>query len=317
MSALMLYGLGASREQAERIGAALGVALQAHEEREFEDGEHKARPLGDVSGRHVHVVHSLHADAEQSANDKLCRLLFFIAAVHDQGAASVTAVVPYLCYSRKDRRSKPNDPVITRYVAQLFEAVGTSAILSLDVHNQAAFENGFRCPARSLDAWSLFTPRLAELLQGQAVTVLAPDAGAVKRADTLRIALGEHMRESIGFGLMEKRRIDGQVSGEALFADVSGRSVVIVDDLISTGTTLVRAARAARAAGAASVTAVVSHGLFVDPAADTLADPALDRILVSDSVPPFRLHGRAVAERVEVMSCAQVFADAIRRTTVT
>ena len=79
------------------------------------------------------------------ANDKLCRLLFFIGALKDAGAARVTAVVPYLCYARKDRRTKPNDPVTTRYIAGMFEAVGTDCIVTLEVHNPVAFENAFRC----------------------------------------------------------------------------------------------------------------------------------------------------------------------------
>jgi ribose-phosphate pyrophosphokinase len=313
MPAIKLYGLGDSRAQAERIGALLGLPLSEHEEREFEDGEHKSRPLDDVRGAAVHVVHSLHGDPAQSANDKLCRLLFFLAAARDHGAASITAVVPYLCYSRKDRRTKPHDPIVTRYVAQLFEAIGTDALLTLDVHNQSAFENAFRCRAWSLDTHALFATRLAALLHGREVSVIAPDAGAVKRADSLRMALAERMQQPIGFGLMEKRRSAGVVSGDALFADVAGRSVVLVDDLVNTGTTLLRAAQASRAAGAASVIAVVTHGLFVDPAGEVLADPAIDRILVSDSVPPFRLQGRPAAGRVELIECAPLFADAIRR----
>jgi ribose-phosphate pyrophosphokinase len=96
------------------------------------------------------VTQSLHGGPALSANDKLCRLLFFIGALKDAGAASVTAVVPYLCYARKDRRTKPNDPVTTRYVAGLFESVGTDAIMTLEVHNPAAFENAFRCRAITL-----------------------------------------------------------------------------------------------------------------------------------------------------------------------
>ena len=82
-------------------------AAEPHEERDFEDGEHKARPLASVRGRHAYVLQSLYGDGEQSPSDKLCRLLFFIGALRDAAAASVTAVVPYLAYSRKDRRSKP------------------------------------------------------------------------------------------------------------------------------------------------------------------------------------------------------------------
>lgn len=100
----------------------LGVSLAEHEERDFEWGQHKTRPLESVRDRDVFVVQSLHGDFERSVNDKLCRLLFFLGALRDAGAGRVTAVVPFLCYSRKDRKTKARDPVTTRYVAALFEA---------------------------------------------------------------------------------------------------------------------------------------------------------------------------------------------------
>ncbi len=312
MPGIKLFGLGASRPQAQAIAASLGIALGVHEEREFEDGEHKARPLESVHGADVVVVHSLYAEPGQSANDKLCRLLFFLSTVRDHGAAHVTAVVPYLCYARKDRRTKPHDPVTTRYVAQLFEASGVDRVLTLDVHNPAAFENAFRCQAEQLEAHPLFAAHLAPALQDHEVTVLSPDAGGLKRADTFRGSLALALDRPVGLGLMEKHRSAGVVSGEALFAEVADRSVVIVDDMIGTGTTLLRAARAARAAGARAVIAVASHGLFVGAAAEALADPVLDRILITDSVPPFRLAGSAAAARIEVLASAPLFAQAIR-----
>lgn len=310
---LQLFGLGSSQAQAQAIATELGMAPSEHEEREFEDGEHKARPLVSVRGADVYVVHSLHAEFGQSPNDKLCRLLFFLATVRDHGAARATAVVPYLGYARKDRRTKPHDPVVSRYVAQLLEACGTDRVLALDVHNPAAFENAFRCEAAQLEARPLFVAHLAPALRGRGVTVLSPDAGGVKRADALRQSLAQALDAPVELGLMEKQRSGGIVSGETLFAQVEGRSAVIVDDLIGTGTTLLRAARAARAAGAQSVTAVASHGLFVGAAAEAMADTALDRIVVTDSVPPFRLQGSAAAARIEVLPCAPLFAEAIRR----
>ena len=111
-----LFALEASKELGASIAARLGARLAAHEERDFEDGEHKARPLEPVAGADVYVIHSLHGDPIQSPNDKLCRLLFFIGALKDAGANRVTGVVPYLCYARKDRRTKSLDPVTTRYV---------------------------------------------------------------------------------------------------------------------------------------------------------------------------------------------------------
>ena len=127
-----LFALQASRAWAEPVAARLGVPLAAHEERAFEDGEHKVRPLVNVRGRDVYVMESLHGDEAQTVDAKLCRLLFFIGALKDAAAGRVTAVVPYLGYARKDRKTKARDPVTTRYVAALFEAVGTDRIVTLD-----------------------------------------------------------------------------------------------------------------------------------------------------------------------------------------
>src|SRR5690606_39258559 len=108
------FALGASRPLGERVAAGLGLALSDCEERTFEDGEFKERPLVDVRGREVFVIASLHGDATLSASDRLCRLLFFLGALKDAGAVRTTAVAPYLCFGRKDRRTKPNDPITTR-----------------------------------------------------------------------------------------------------------------------------------------------------------------------------------------------------------
>ena len=148
--ALRLFGLAATAELGEAIARGLRHPLAKHEERSFEDGEHKVRPLDDVSGADVFEIQRLHGGPSDSANDKLCRLLFCIGALKDAGAARVTAVTPYLAYARKDRRTKPNDPVTTR------KRLGTDRVVSLDVHNPVAFENAFRCPTLTLTATPLF-----------------------------------------------------------------------------------------------------------------------------------------------------------------
>jgi ribose-phosphate pyrophosphokinase len=105
---LCLFALHGTEALGDGIARLLGCRLTPLEERSFEDGEHKIRPLETVAGCDVYVVHSLHGGPDESPNDKLCRLLFFIGALKDAGAARVTAVVPYLCYARKDRRTKAN-----------------------------------------------------------------------------------------------------------------------------------------------------------------------------------------------------------------
>jgi len=309
----MLFALDASRAFGEQVAARLGIALSSHEEREFEDGEHKARPLVSVRGRDVFVLHSLYADHRQSGNDKLCRLLFFIGALKDAAAASVTAIVPYLTYARKDRKSKPRDPVTTRYVAALFEAVGTDAVLTMDVHNLAAYQNAFRCRTEHLEANGLFVAHFAPLLRQRAVVVVAPDAGGIKRADQFRQRLAQALDRPVGAAFAEKYRSEGVVSGDLLVGAVDGRDAIIIDDLISSGTTLARTAKACRAHGAARVFAAATHGLFMGEAEAILAEPALERIVVTDTVPPFRIEQGALKHKVDVLGSAALFAAAIDR----
>ena len=291
------------------ISTALGEPLAAHEEREFEDGEHKARPLDAVNGADVHVVQSLHSGPQESANDKLCRLLFFIGAIKDAGAARVTAVTPYLCYARKDRRTKPNDPVTTRYIGGMFESVGTDCVVTLEVHNPVAFENAFRCRTVALTGTPLFVDYV-KALDDEKLSVISPDAGGMKRAELLREALEAALGRPAGKGLAEKHRSAGVVSGDLFVGDVAGTTALIVDDLISTGNTLLRAARSARKSGAKRVIALVTHGLFMKGAAEVIGDPAIDQLVITDAVPPFRL---ALRNKVVTLPAAPLLAETIRR----
>ncbi len=313
MTRLCLFALEASHELGAAIAAALGQPLAAHEERDFEDGEHKARPLDDVTGADVYVVHSLHGGPTQSANDKLCRLLFFIGALKDAGAARVTAVTPYLSYARKDRRTKPNDPVTTRYVAGLFESVGTDCVVTLEVHNPAAFENAFRCRTVALTGTPIFADYIKYKLANEKLSVISPDAGGMKRAELLRETLESALGKPVGKGLAEKYRSAGVVSGDLFVGEVAGTTALIVDDLISTGGTLLRTARSARAAGAKRVLALVTHGLFMAGSADVIADPALDQVIVTDVVPPFRLDHPERNKKLTVLPSAPLLAEAIKR----
>jgi ribose-phosphate pyrophosphokinase len=310
-NAMRLFALNATRELGGRIAAALGRSLDAHEEREFEDGEHKARPLVDVRGADAYIIQGMHGDASASANDKLIRLLFFAGCLREHGAARVTAVAPYLAYARKDRQTKPRDPVTTRYVAQLFEAVGCDAIVALEVHNVAAFQNAFRIPTVHLNAASLFIERVAVLARAGPLVVASPDPGGVKRAQLFREALEQRLGEAFASAYLEKRRSAGVVSGSLLAGEVRDATVLLVDDLISTGGTMVRAAQTCLAAGAKRVFAMAAHGLFNEGARAAIANPALAGTIVTDSVPPFRLDAAAHA-RVEIVSCAPLFAEAIR-----
>lgn len=309
---LSIFALEGSREYGEKIAKALDIKLGVHEERNFEDDEHKIRPLESVRGKDVHIVHSLHGDEKQSPNDKLCRLLFFIGAVKDAGAAQVTAVIPYLCYARKDRQTKSRDPVTTRYVAKLFEAAGTDRILTIDVHNLQAYQNAFRCRTEHLTCKSLFAAYFAEKIGHEKVTIISPDIGGLKRAEEFKTALEEHFKTIIPIGFLEKKRSEGVISGtETVYGNVQGRTVIIFDDLIASGGTMQRAAKTCRKQGATRIYAAATHGLFTGTANETLSSPVFDGIIVTDTVPPFRLLNAAARDKLDMIDSATFTAAAI------
>lgn len=309
MRPMKLFSLDIGADFAGRVAAALGEPLAAHEERDFVDGEHKLRPLDEVEGADVYLIQSLYSCADSSVDDKLIRLLFYIGALKDAGAARVTAVIPYLCYARKDRRTKLHDPLSSRYVASLFESMGTDVVVTLDVHNLAAFENAFRIRTLHLPAQPLFVDFAAARLVGNnnPLVVASPDVGGVKRAEAFRQALGARLACEVGRAFVEKYRSGDKLSGGVLVGDVEGASVLVVDDLIAGGGTIKRATEALYRGGAARVIALASHGQFCANALAELAQLPLEVVAVTNSLP------QQTATHLQVVDCAPLLAEAIRR----
>lgn len=282
---MKLFAPALSAVLASKVAESLGTSLAASEEREFDDGEHKMRPLEDVRGHDTFVIHGLCGSSEASANDRLCRLLFFAGALKDAGARRVTAVVPYLAYARKDRRTQPRDPTTTRYVAAMFEAVGIDCMIVLDVHNEAAFDNAFRIPIVRMEAAGTFAAAVAGHVGERRVVIASPDVGGVKRAQKFREIVSRELGRDIDFAFVEKRRAGGVVSGDALVGSVEDADVVYYDDMIASGTTLVRAVGAARRAGARRVHVAAPHAAFLALASQLFQPEGPETVMVSDSIP--------------------------------
>lgn len=307
---LRLFALSESRGFGEAIASALDTELDAHHERTFTDGEHEVRPEVNVRGRDVFVVQSLYADDTWSVNDKLCRLLFMLGALRDASAERVTAVIPYLCYQRKDRKTRPRGPVTTRYVAGLFEAVGVDRVLTMDVHNLAVLQNAFQARTEHLLGHPLFVHRLTDVVGAEEVAVVSPDEGGVKRAGKFAEGLGAVLNCEVPTAFVEKMRKDDGVTGGALVGAVEGRTAIVVDDMVSTAGTMTQAIRSCAEEGAESVYAVATHGLFVGEADERLETAPLDALFVTNTVAP-RLTG-AAAERLQICNAAPRFAAAIQ-----
>ena len=308
----LLFALNSSREFGENIAETIGLTLSEHEERDFSEGEHKTRSLVDVQRKSVYLIYSLYGEPKLTVNDKLCRLLFFVGSLKDAGASEVTIIAPYLCYSRKDLKTKSRDPITTQYVARIFETMGTDRFVTLDVHNLQAFQNSFRIPTMHLEAKEYFVSHFSPLVKENEMVVLSPDTGGIKRAAAFVQALEKETKTIIPVGIMQKTRSEGIVGGtEVIFGEVSGKTVIIIDDLISSGTTLVRAAKACKEAGANKVYAAATHGVFESRANQVLKDQALDKIVITNSIPPIRLEKEIIEQKIEIINVAPMIAQRI------
>lgn len=308
---MMLFALNASSASGSRIADKLGCSLSPHEEREFCYGEHKSRPLVSVWNEDVYVLSSLHGDRNFSVNDKICRLLFFIGALKDAGAECVTAVMPYVAYSRKDRRTKPQDPVTTRYMAAALQSVGVDRVITIDIHNPAAYENSFRCPSINLTTIDLFADYFHRTASDDVDTIVAPDLGGLKATRLFVEAYVERSRRTVNLAVMDKQRSEGKISGAGLIG-VIGKHVLILDDMIGSGATLCRAATACQEAGARLVSVGATHGLFEGGAPALFQQPGIDEIVVSDSVAIERLGlSDQQLDRIKILETAELFAECI------
>jgi len=309
----VLFALGNARALADSVAARLGTEVAPHEERDFEDGEHKIRPTASVRNRDVYVFADLTTSPGQSVNDKLCKLLFFVGALKQSAARSATVVAPYLCYARKERQTKPRDPVATRYLAQMFEAVGVDCVISVTAHNLAAFQNAFRCRTEHLDTDALFAHALAGRLKGRRAAVVSPDPGGEKRAELFRVKLERVLGMPVAKGFVDKTRSMGKVTGDLFAGDVAGRTAIILDDMISTGGTMTRAAAACRRNGASEVIAAATHGLFIGGAQELMRDASINEIWVTDCAPlSDALQPEAHRGRLRIVRAGDLLAGAIR-----
>jgi len=281
---MLLFAPSESRELAAEIAAAAGTQLAPLEERSFEQGEFKLRPLLSVRERTVIVIQTLAHSLAVPTAQRLVRLLFLLAGLRDAGATRTVAVIPYLAYARKDRRTQARDPVYSRYVAELLEATGVSRLLALDVHNPAAFDNAYRIGSDHLSAAPMFATHFAGTRGSARLTVASPDVGGIKRVQLFRELLQLRLGRTIEQAFVEKRRALGEVSGGTVVGNVQGQQVLLLDDLCASGGTLRRAAASLHAAGAAAVHAIITHSPLREGLDALLADAQIDSVTTTDSI---------------------------------
>ena len=295
----VLFSGTANPNLGEAVAAELGVRLGACAIERFPDGEFSVRLDESVRRREVFFVQP----TAPPVNDRLVELLAFADACRRSAAARVTAVVPYFGYARSDKRHGRREPIIASLVARLMEAAGVDHIVTLDLH-AAQIEGFFHIPVDELTAVST----LCRALQGRlspGTVVVSPDAG--------RVAMAIDYSQRLGTPLvvLHKRRTSGtETEVTHVVGDVRGRHCLIIDDMISTGGTIVRAVEALLTAGAQpEMTIAATHGLFVGEARAKLGHEAVRQVLVTDTVAV----GDSSWPLLRIVSVAPLLAAAIRR----
>lgn len=308
-----LLALSESSRLGTSVCSEAGLAQTPLEERSFEGGEFKLRPLQSVRGRSAFVLQTLASSTDAPVADRLVRLLFLLNGLRDAGSARRIAVIPYLAYARKERRTQLRDPVHTRYIAQLLESSGADHVICLDVHNPAALDNAFRIPFDHLTALPMLADHFAKRLPPGRLAVASPDIGGIKRAQIFRELLAARVQWPVELIFAEKRRASGVVSSAGLVGDPAGQHVIIVDDLCATGGTVLSAAAMCRTAGALAVHVGVTHAPLTEGLDNLIAADSINEIVTTDSVGSVHRPSADPARKLVTLCLAPLLGQALRR----
>ncbi len=296
---LQVFAGNANPALADSIAAALEIPLGRRFVGSWSDGESRVELEENVRGSDVFIIQSMC----NPVNQNIVEFLLMLDAAKRASAARVTAVVPYFAYARQEKKTRGREPISAKLVANLLVTAGTDRVLALDMH-APAIEGFFDIPVDHLRSTPILASHFHRMHMNDLV-VVSPDSGGVGRADEFR------MRTNGSLAIISKKH-PGPERTEMLemVGDVQDREALIVDDVISTGVTLVKAAETLKARGAKLVRAAVVHGAFADGALQSIHDSIIDKIYVTDSIP---LPTEGPRDKIEVLTVAPLLAEAIMR----
>lgn len=297
MSTFKLFSGTANPEFAEKVANYLCVPISQASLNKFSDGEISVQITESVRGQDVFIIQPTCAPT----NDNLMELLIMVDALKRSSAKSISAVIPYYGYARQDRKAAPRVPITAKLVADLLEAAGIDRVVTIDLH-AAQIQGFFNIPADNLFGSILFVDYIKS--KGLKNPIIAsPDIGGVARARSYAEKLDYELV------IVDKKREKANVSEVMnIIGDVKGKDVILVDDMVDTAGTLVKAAEVLKKKGATSVMACCTHGVLSGPAYDRIEKGVLDELVVSDTIPT-----KKDAKKITVLSAANMIAETIRR----
>lgn len=286
-----IFACSQSIELAEKIAEAFGAELGNVITSTYSDGEFQPSFEESVRGRRVFIIGSTNPSSKN-----LMEMLLMLDAAKRASARHITAVLPYYGWARQDRKDKPRVPIAAKLTASLLETAGATRIITMDLHAdqiQAFFEK----PVDHLFASTIFLPHLKALAL-EDLTIASPDMGGSKRAYAYAKAL-----ESDVVICYKQRAKANVISHMELIGDVTGKNVVLVDDMVDTAGTLTKAADMMIERGAKSVRAICTHAILSGNAYERLENSKLEQLIVTDSIPL-----KQQSDKIKVVSCAKLFA---------
>jgi ribose-phosphate pyrophosphokinase len=274
---LVIVSGRAHPQLAEDIAEELDSELVPTEARTFANGEIYARYGDSIRGADVFVIQS-HCSP---INEWLMEQLIMIDAAKRASAKRITVVAPFYPYARQDKKGRGREPISARLIADLFKAAGANRIMSVDLH-AAQIQGFFDGPVDHLFAMPVLLEHFRSKLDPATLTVVSPDMGRVRVADIWSDKLGAPL------AIIHKRRdpqVANQVSVHEIVGEVEGRVCLLVDDMIDTGRTIVKAAEALKKQGALGIVVAATHAIFSDPAVEILQNEVIDSVVVTDTLP--------------------------------
>ena len=296
---IKVFSGNANRPLAEEICQHLGIEIGQANTSRFSDGEFNFQILENVRGEDCFLVQP----TCPSVDENIMELLIMLDAFRRSSAKRITAVIPYYGYARKDRKDRPRVPISAKLVANLITQAGADRVLLLDLH-AGQIQGFFDIPADHLYAAPVLVGYIQKL-ELPRLTVVAPDAGGVERAR----AYGKRLDAELA--IIDKRRdYDrlGEVEVLHVVGDVEGRTTLIIDDMIDTAGTLVKAAEALKRNGADTVYASATHALFSGPAVERIEASPIKEVIVTNTIPT---ENACRSKRVTCLSVAKLLAEAI------
>lgn len=290
-----LFSTRTSKAFAEKIAEHYGQALGKINFQQFSDGEFEPVLDQSVRGGRVFLIGSTFPPA-----DNLLEMLLMIDAAKRASAKNITAVIPYFGLARQDRKDKPRAPIGAKLVANLLTAAGATRIMTIDLHADQ-IQGFFEIPVDHLYASTIFVDYMRNLNLDN-LTIASPDMGGAKRAKNY----ASHLGAEVVICYKERKKAN-VVEEMLLIGDVKDRNVILVDDMIDTAGTLVKAAELLVEKGAKSVRAMATHAVLSGNAYENIENSKISEVIVTDTIP-----SKNLSSKIKVLSCAPLFADVMK-----